>query len=296
MVAMGPIYAGVELGGTKCICLLARGPDDVLAREQLPTRRAGETLDEIGSVLDRWRSEYAVSSLGIASFGPLDLDRGSPAYGRLTTTPKPGWGGADLLELADGLPCAIDTDVNAAALAEGLWGAAQGISSWCYITIGTGVGVGTIIDRNPIHGLGHSEAGHMRVPSPGTRQGSCKFHRDCVEGFLSGPAIEARAGIPAGKIPADHPVWDEAAEVLAVLCHNLAFTVLPQRIVVGGGVPQRRPDFLANARKRLERSLGGYSTGAFIAQASDNYLAPAGLGNDAGSFGAIALATSAHRS
>lgn len=287
------IFAGVELGGTKCVCVLARGPDEVLASETLPTRAPEETLPAIGRILGGWRSRYSPAALGVASFGPLDLDPASPGYGTLTSTPKPGWRGADLRALAAGLPCAIDTDVNGAALAEGLWGAARGLQSWSYITLGTGVGAASIVEGRPVRGLGHSEAGHMRVPPPDPGwEGACPYHGNCVEGLLSGPALAARAGMASGEIPDDHPVWDEAAQVLAALCHNLALTAVPQRIVIGGGVAQRRPHLLPLARAKLAESLGGYATGEAIAARIGDYLVPAGLGDMAGPMGAIALARS----
>lgn len=290
------LLAGVELGGTKCICVLARGPDEVLASETLPTREPEQTLPAIARILGDWRSRYSPAALGVASFGPLDLDPDSPSCGTLTSTPKAGWQGADLRGLAAGLPCAIDTDVNGAALAEGLWGAARGLRSWCYITLGTGVGAASIVEGRPVRGLGHSEAGHMRVPPPDPGwAGVCPFHGNCVEGLLSGPALAARAGMASGEIPDDHPVWDEAAQVLAALCHNLALTTAPQRIVIGGGVAQRRPHLLVRARAKLAASLGGYATGEAIAARIDDYLAPAALGDMAGPLGAIALARSAAR-
>lgn len=290
---MESVFAGIELGGTKCICILARGPDDILAREAFPTGQAEETLSRIELILRRWRSIHDISSVGIASFGPLDLDVRSPGYGRLTTTPKSGWRGVDLSKLAVGLPFAIDTDVNASALAEGMWGASVGLSAWSYITIGTGVGVGSIVNGRPINGLGHSEAGHMRVPVAGSWRGSCAFHGDCIEGMVSGPALSARTGLPPADIPDDHPVWEEAAKELGALCHNLVFTVLPQKIIFGGGVVQCRPHLVGRIREQLKISLADYASGASVASDIDQYLVPASLGENAGPLGAVALAIAA---
>lgn len=278
-----PPLAGVELGGTKCVCILARGPDAILDRVTIPTRGPGETLSAIGAVLDSWR----FAALGIASFGPLDLGSGI-----IGGTPKAGWSGVDLTTLRRGTPTVIDTDVNGPALAEGRWGAAQGLASWTYITVGTGVGVGSIIAGQPVRGLGHSEAGHLRVPNPGGWPGICPFHGDCVEGLASGPAIAARAGKPGNDLTPDDPIWPIVADVLATLCHNLVFTAVPERILIGGGVAAGQPFLLPMVRLRLLASLGNFATGAAIARYPDLYLAPPGLGTDAGPLGAIALAAS----
>ena len=279
--------AGVELGGTKCICILATGPDDIRDRAELPTREPGETLDAIRAILAGW--DFA--ALGIGSFGPLELDRRSPGFGSVTNTPKPGWAGTSLLGLAAGVPVAIDTDVNGAALAEGRWGAAQGLTSWAYVTVGTGIGVGSIVAGAPIRGLGHSEAGHIRVPRGGDPwPGTCPFHGDCVEGLASGPAIEARAGMPGRDVPAGHPAWGFAADALASLCHALVFTALPERILIGGGVAIGQPQLLPLVRERLVKSLADYSTGAALAGRIEAYLVRPRLGALAGPLGTIALA------
>jgi fructokinase len=275
--------AGVELGGTKCVCILAHGPGAILDQDTLPTGRPDETLAAIRAVLSGWR----FAALGIASFGPLDLERG-----RMGRTPKPGWSGADLRTLSAGTPTTIDTDVNGAALAEGRWGAAQGLTSWAYITVGTGVGVGSIMAGRPVQGLGHSEAGHMRVPHTHLSwRGACPFHGDCVEGLASGPAIALRAGQRGEELSPDHPVWAEVAEALAGLCHNLALTSLPQRILMGGGILDGRPELLPMIRARLWASLAGYGATADLDLGS--YLIRPALGALAGPLGAIALARNA---
>ena len=293
MVDGDQIYAGVELGGTKCISILARRPDDILAREVLHTGTAKTTLLEIGAILKGWRSEYQIASLGIASFGPLDLNRSSPRYGQLTSTPKAGWAGADLLQLSSGLPLVIDTDVNGAALAEGYWGAAAGLRAWCYITIGTGVGVGTVVDGTPIHGIGHTETGHMLIPATGSWPGNCPYHGNCVEGLVSGPALSARTGMRSCDIPDNHPVWDDVAQEIAWLCHNLVFTVVPQRIVFGGGIIQRRSHLLPRIRDHLRSSLASYAYGEDVGGQVDTFIVGAELGDDAGPLGAVALAATA---
>ena len=288
-----PLVAGVELGGTKCVCLLAGGPDDIRDEIRLPTRGPDETLGAIDVVLARWQAEHGFNALGLASFGPLDLDPRSAAFGSIVGTPKRAWERVALLPRARafGVPVGVDTDVNGAALAEGLWGGARGLDSWCYVTVGTGIGVGSIIGGAPVRGLGHSEAGHLRVPRlAGERwAGSCPFHGDCAEGLASGPAIQSRAGLPFTELRADHPVWNEVVHALAGLFHNLILTVVPERILVGGGVVLGQPSLLPRIRRALQTSLGDYghvARGAPIEQ----YLCTPALGERAGPLGAIALA------
>ena len=289
-----PLVAGVELGGTKCLCMLASGPDDICAEVRVATRGPAETLTAVGAVLARWHTQHAFRALGVASFGPLDLELGSPDYGLILGTPKPGWGGVAPLThwRALGVPVAIDTDVNAAALAEGLWGAARGLGSWVYVTVGTGIGVGTMIGGRALRGLGHSEAGHQRVPrlAGASWPGSCPFHGDCVEGLASGTAIQARTGFAAEALATDHPVWAEVVHALTGLFHNLVVTVVPERIVVGGGVALGHSELLPRIRRALDVSLEGYAHAGRIARRAEEFLVPPGLGERAGALGAIALA------
>ncbi len=292
------LFAGVEMGGTKCVCTLAAGPGPAVAQHRLPTTKPAETLAAIEAVLDGWMAEHRVAGLGIASFGPLDLEPSSPGYGRITATTKPGWrdtavGGR--LRRRYPVPVAIDTDVNGAALAEARWGAAEGLDSFCYITVGTGVGVGVVAAGQPLHGFGHPEAGHIHVQrAPGDGwPGACPFHGDCVEGLASGPAMAARTGRPAEAVPADDPTWMLVAHAVAGLCHNLVLTVAPRRILLGGGVMARQPQLMPLVRERLARSLGGYGIAPAIAADIERFVAPPGLGEQAGPLGAIALAMAA---
>lgn len=281
------MLAGVEMGGTKCICTLGTGPDDMRAQVEIPTTSPEETLAVIAGVLDGWNFR----SLGIAGFGPLDLDRTSGKFGSILSTPKPGWSGTDLKSLARGLPFAIDTDVNGAALAEGLWGAAQGLESWAYITIGTGIGVGSVSAGQILRGAGHSEAGHQRVPklAGDLFAGCCMYHGDCVEGLASGPAIAARAGKDGRDIAPDHDAWSHAAHAIAMLCHNLVLTTLPQRILIGGGVALGQPQLLETVRHYLCSSLADYGQTDGV---KDLIVLP-GLGERAGPCGSLALASRA---
>jgi fructokinase len=284
------MLAGVELGGTKCICTLGSGPDDVRAQVAIPTTSPAVTLVAIGDVLDGWNFD----SLGIAGFGPLELNRRAANFGSILSTTKPGWSGADLTSLAKGMSFAIDTDVNGAALAEGLWGAARGLQSWAYITVGTGVGVGSVSAGQILRGAGHSEAGHQRVPKLAGDQfaGICVYHGDCVEGLASGPAIAARAGKDGRDIAPGDDAWNHAAHAIAMLCHNLVLTTLPQRILIGGGVAIGQPQLLAAVRHHLRNSLAGYGQ----AKAAEDLIVLPGLGERAGPCGSLALATIAANS
>lgn len=289
------LVAGVELGGTKCVCLLASGPDDVRETVRLPTTNSDETLSAIAAVLRRWRDGPGFAALGIASFGPLELDPNTPRFGQIVTTTKPGWDGADLTRLGDGLdvPVVIDTDVNGAALAEARWGETQGLLNHAYVTVGAGVGVGSIVDGRSVCGLGHSEAGHLRVARlPGDdRPGVCPYHGDCVEGLASGPALAARAGKPGAEVQADDPAWDAVIHALGGLLHNLVLTTAPERILIGGGVVEGRAWLFPRLRRALLDSLTGYGVADRIAADAEAFIQPPKLGAMAGPLGAIALAS-----
>ncbi len=285
-----PVIAGVELGGTKCIAILASGPDDIRARERIPTHDPETTLAAIEAVLAGWRYD----ALGIAAFGPLDLDPASPGHGSVVATTKPGWNGAPVLRrLAHGrdVPAAIQTDVNGAALAEGRWGGARGLASHCYVTIGTGVGVGEIAGGRPVQGATHDEAGHMRVPRMAGDgfAGHCPFHGDCVEGLIAGPALAARFGRPAEQLPGDAPEWDVFIHDLAGLVHNLIVTLAPERIAIGGGVMGSHDALFPRLRARVTESIAGYGAFDRYCRELDQRLGPPELGDDAGPLGAIAV-------
>lgn len=284
------MIAGLELGGTKCVAMLAGGPQRIAETAVVPTTTPEETLGALERILDGW----AFDAIGIAAFGPLDLQRDSPTYGHMAATPKAGWGGASLLPrfaARYGKPAAIQTDVEGAALAEGRWGAAQGMRDHVYITVGTGVGIGAIVDGKPAGGVMHGEAGHMRV---GRRQndnfaGVCPFHGDCLEGLVSGPAIGARAGRSGAEVPDDDSVWRDVVDALAAGLHNLVLTLAPARISIGGGVFATRPGLFPLLRAATARSLGGYGTIDQWLQTVEDRIGPPGLGDRAGPLGAIAV-------
>ena len=284
------LIAGIELGGTKCVALLATGPDDVRDRVTVPTTDPQATLAAIEGVLDRW----TIDAIGVASFGPVGLDPARADYGAITATTKPGWSGTDLigrLTARYGKPTGFQTDVNGAALAEGRWGAAQGMAAHAYITIGTGVGVGLVTGGRPVMGWAHGEAGHMRLPrAPGdTYPGWCRFHGDCLEGLIAGPALAERFGMPGDQLPDDAPAWDLFVHDLAGMLHNLVVTAAPERIAIGGGVTAARPYLFPTLRARLVESLGGYGALAEWAEDIETRLGTPGLGTMAGPLGAIAV-------
>jgi fructokinase len=290
----GPIYAGVELGGTKCICVLARSHDDVIDKQLVDTTEPEATVGAIEAILAAWHAKEPIRSLGIASFGPIDLNRASPTWGFITTTTKQRWSGTDVasrLQQRLGVPTTFDTDVNGAALAELRWGAGQSLTDLAYVTVGTGVGVGLIANGAPVHGYGHPELGHMRVArQPGDNwPGACSFHGGCVEGLASGGAIRARLnGKSFDDVPDDDPMWESVAWALAQLCHVLVVSTAPQAILMGGGVMERQPHLLARVPQLLRESLSDY-----LPVPPGDYVRAPGLGSMAGPLGAIALAVNA---
>ncbi len=285
-----PLIAGVELGGTKCIVILASGPEAVHERVELPTTKPDETLAAIEAVIDGWRG-YA--ALGIASFGPVSIDPKAGDYGRITSTPKPGWAGTDVgrrLAARYGVPTGFHSDVVGAALGEARWGAAAGLDDLAYVTIGTGIGVGLVAHGRPVDGLTHSELGHVRPQrlADDDWSGVCPFHGACVEGLASGPAIAARSGIKGEELPPDHPAWDGVVHALAQMLHMVVLTGVPRRIVLGGGVMVGSQFLFPRVRAALRQSLGGYIAIPDVEDV-DTFIVPPALGDNAGPLGAIVL-------
>ena len=255
---------------------------------------AQSTLGPIAAQLAAWNQEQPIAALGIASFGPIGVTPGRPDYGQLLTTPKPGWSGTNLLDTlgqtTDG-PVALHTDVTAAALAEGRWGAAQGCTDFCYMTVGTGIGIGIVVGGRPVTGMLHPEGGHIRIPrSPGDSfPGSCPFHGDCLEGIASGSAIAARTGGKGEEVSDDDPVWTFVIDGIAEGCATLFLMLASERIVLGGGVINSRPFLVDAVAKRCAELLDGYLP--FIGDRAPVEIAA--LGQDAGPRGSLLLAESA---
>ena len=298
------LFGAIEAGGTKFVCGLgyAETPE-LLERVQFPTGDSPtRLLDEVVAwFLKQQERHGALSALGVASFGPIDLDRRSPTYGFITTTPKLAWQFADLLgplrRTFSHLPLGFDTDVNGAGLGEARWGAARGLEDFVYVTVGTGIGGGGLARGQLLHGLVHPEMGHMGLPRVGDDQfaGSCPFHGRCWEGLCSGPAIAARAGLPAEALPPDHPAWEMTVRYMAHALMNLTCVLSPRRIVLGGSVRKGgllgEERFFQRLRGAFREVLAGYIQAPPLTEAGlEQYLVPPELGDEAGVCGALALA------
>jgi len=292
------MFGGIEAGGTKFVCVIGTGPDDIGEPLRIDVTGPAETLE---AALGFFRRAVAagtrLDAIGIGSFGPVELRRGHPRYGSITTTPKPGWSGTDVVgpfAVAFGVPVGFDTDVNAAALAEGRWGAARGLGSFVYLTLGTGIGGGAVVEGRLLHGLGHPEMGHVAVPRrPGDRfEGACPFHGDCFEGMASGPAVAARFGRRAEHLEgADRAAAaDLVGFYLAAGVRSLVYVLAPERVVVGGGL-SGMPGVVAAARAQLRAQLAGYP--GLEEHAGSEFLVPAMLGGRAGPAGTLILAEQA---
>jgi fructokinase len=283
------VYGGIETGGSKWECAIGTGPDDLRATATIPTTTPEETIGRVVAFFER---EGPVAAIGIGSFGPVDQKPGSATWGHITSTPKPGWAHTDVggeIGRRLSVPVAFDTDVNAAALGEHRWGAAKGLDTFCYITVGTGIGGGGMAGGRLLHGLLHPEFGHMRIPHDRGRdpfEGVCPYHGDCWEGLASGRAIEARWGRPATELDADEVVWMLQAHYLALGLVSVICVLSPERILLGGGV-MRRPGLLRLVLREVEGLMNGYQETAAI-------MLPA-LAPRSGVLGAIALAEARER-
>lgn len=288
------VIAGIEAGGTKFVCGVGTDQGEVLEQTSFPTTLPDETIPQVVDHLVALRTKYPWQSVGLASFGPIDLHPDSPTYGFITSTPKLAWQQSHIvgmLEKALGTQVHFDTDVNAAALAEQRWGTARGKDSVVYITVGTGIGGGALINGRMVHGILHPEMGHMPIRSMSSFQGICPFHKSCLEGLASGPAMQARWGIPADQIPPDHPAWQEEADHLAQGLASIITILSPEIIILGGGV-MNQSHLLPLVRKAVQKLLNGYIDRPELNEEIDQYIVPAGLGSNAGLLGAMALTLS----
>jgi fructokinase len=289
------LYGGIEAGGTKFVCVVASGPGQVVDEIRFKTTTPEETLGRAVQFFQPYVDSAQVSAVGVGAFGPLDLNPKSPTYGFITATPKPGWSNTNVLgtlQRALNINIAFDMDVNTAALGEYLWGASKACDPSLYLTVGTGIGGGYIVNGRPLIGLLNLEMGHVRIPHSlelDPFPGNCPFHGDCFEGLASGPAIEKRLGLAGALIPEDDPFWNVEADYIASALMNYILTLSPKKIILGGGVMQR--EFLfAKVRRRVLELLNGYVASKSLMENIDDYILPPGLGNQAGSLGAIALA------
>jgi fructokinase len=294
---MNELFGGVEAGGTKFVCILGSGPRDVLAEKRFATSSPQDTLAEVTAFFKPFCESGRVRAIGVGSFGPLDLETSSRTYGCITSTPKPGWQNVDLvgtLVTALQVPVTLDTDVNAAALGEYMWGAAAGTSSCLYLTVGTGIGGGFVVDGHPLHGLQHPEMGHIRVAHDRDRDpfaGACPYHGDCLEGLASGPAIQKRFGMRGEEMIDSDPFWDLEAEYLGAAIASYVLVLSPCRIVVGGGIMQRS-FLLPRIRAHVQQQIADYIRQPALIDGLEQYLVSPGLGSRSGVLGALALAAS----
>lgn len=290
------LFGGIEAGGTKFVCMVASDPDHIEAEVKIPTTTPEETIKQTNDFFRPFIERGKLKAIGLGSFGPIDIDPKSPTYGYITKTPKPNWSFTDLLGgVKSGLqlPIAYDTDVNAAAFGELYWAPAnKGLDPFIYITVGTGIGTGVIVNGKAIYGLVHPETGHMFIshdwqedPFPGV----CPYHGDCWEGLANGPAMAKRWGKPADTLEDDHPGWDLEAKYIAMAIINQILCYSPRRIVLGGGVSQH-DGLLQKVQIKIRQLLNGYVQSEVILNHIDQYIVRPALGSRSGVLGAIAMA------
>jgi fructokinase len=289
MAPASHLFGGIEAGGTKFVCAVGETPQTIHASTLIPTTTPDATLSQVIAFL----RPYAVQCIGLAAFGPIDLDRRSPSYGQILPTPKLAWQGCpilDILQAGLGRPVAVDTDVNAAALAELMYGAGQSCDPLVYLTVGTGIGGGAVVQGRPLHGLMHPEMGHMLLTrAPGdTLPSGCPFHQDCLEGLASGHAMRLRFGAPEA-LPPEHKAWALEAAYLGQALATIAAILSPQRIIVGGGV-MHQPHLLPRIREACAQTLHGYLPRLKTPSDFEAYIVAPGLGDAAGVIGALCLA------
>ncbi|MEY4588363.1 MAG: hypothetical protein RL497_439 [Pseudomonadota bacterium] len=291
------LFAGIEAGGTKFNCVIGKPGGDIVHQQQFSTAQPSETLPLIQSYFLQQSQKYGpISALGIGSFGPVQLDKHAPDYGAILDTPKPGWQGLNWLAYwskALPIPVALQTDVNAALIAEHSQGTGMGLRHLVYVTVGTGIGAGVMVNGEILQGASHPELGHVAVKrrSDDTFAGVCPFHQDCLEGLASGPALTQRWMMPAQQLPAMHPAWDLQAYYLAQMCVNITLCYGPERIILGGGVAAQG-QLLPLIRQKFVQQINGYCRKDII-QAVDTYIQRSSLGGNAGQIGSLLLAEAA---
>lgn len=283
----------IEGGGTKFVCGIGNEHGVIEDRISFPTEQPDKVMAQI---VDYFQDKQ-VEAIGIGTFGPIDIDRNSPTYGYVTTTPKPGWSGfpfVDTLKHSFDLPMGWDTDVNAAAYGEAVWGAAAGLDSCVYYTIGTGVGVGVYVEGSLVHGLAHPEGGHIlpRRHPDDHYKGACPYHGDCLEGLAAGPSLEKRWGVKGNKLPLDHPAWAMEAYYIGQAVASTILLLSPKRVILGGGVMGQK-QLLPLIREEVKRNLNGYVNSNAILNYINHYIVSPGLGDNAALCGALALGVEA---
>jgi fructokinase len=304
---MTTLYGGIEAGGTKFICAVGeiqeneKEPVRFLNQTRIPTTQPEKTIAQVIRFFQEAQEKNGpLAAVGVGSFGPVDVNPGSPTYGSITATPKPFWSHTRIvapLQEAFGVPVGFDTDVNVAAFGEWTWGAARGLDTFIYLTVGTGIGGGGIVNGQMMHGLIHPEMGHILIPHDRQRDpfpGNCPFHMDCFEGLANGPALERRWGQRGETLPPDHTAWELEAEYISLGLVNYILSLSPQRIILGGGVMAQR-HLYPMIWARVPRLLNAYVQDVQILEKVNEYIVPPGLGTRSGILGAIALARSLAR-
>jgi len=294
------LFGGIEAGGTKFNCIVGSGPGDIRAKARIATTTPERTLAEVVAFFASFqeRTGETIDAVGIASFGPVDLKSGSPTFGYITATPKPDWSNTDFagrIQRDLGVPVGFDTDVNGAGLGEYVWGAGRGCEVFVYLTIGTGIGGGVLINGVPLHGLVHTEMGHIPMPRDSSRdpyEGCCPFHGDCLQGLASGKAMGLRWNTDAEELPATHAAWELEAEYLAAAVCTFSYTLSPERIILGGGVMEQA-QLIDEVRRMVAQRINGYIKSSRVLDEMDQYVVLPGLGSRSGVLGAICLANQA---
>ena len=294
-----PLYGAIEGGGTKFICAIGNGPGNIRAEVRIETTTPEETMKQVADFFKQQETNFGkLAAIGFACFGPLDPSPGSPTFGHILPTPKPGWSNADvvgMLKESFDVPIAFDTDVNGAAFGEWRWGKAQGLRTFIYLTVGTGVGGGAYVEGNLLHGLLHPEMGHIPLKhdlKKDSFEGVCPFHGDCFEGLASGVAVEKRWGLRGAQLAPEHIAWDIEADYIAQALTSYSMTLSPERIIIGGGVGSL-PHLLPKVQKRTRELINGYIQSPAILKNIETYIVNPGLGGRSGVLGALALAEQA---
>jgi fructokinase len=288
-------YGAIEAGGTKFVCAVGSGPGDIRSTARMDTTTPEETLDKVIAYFKEESQKYCIKGVGIGGFGPLDLNSNSRTYGYITSTPKPGWAFTDLvgtIKKALEIPVALDTDTNVAALSEGEWGAGRGLSDFIYLTVGTGIGGGAVVNGQLLHGLVHPEMGHVIVRHDLQRdpfEGVCPYHRDCLEGLACGPAIQKRWQTAPSNLLSDHPAWNLEADYLAQGIVDYICILSPKRVIIGGGV-MKNHWLIDMIRLKVKEILNNYVKSSSICDHIDQYIVSPELGDLAGILGSIILA------
>ncbi|MCF6777265.1 ROK family protein [Thiotrichales bacterium 19X7-9] len=291
--------AGIEAGGTKFICAVGDSEGKIFKKIRIDTTTPEETISEVVTFFKSQNNQYPIKAIGCGAFGPIDPNKKSTTYGCITSTPKPNWQNfniVDALSESLQLPVGFDTDVNAAALGEYYWGSARGLSDFIYLTVGTGIGGGAMINGKLLHGAMHAEMGHILIPQDKAKDpfdGICPYHNNCLEGLASGPALKSRWQVDSAlKLANDHPAWEIQAEYLAIALCNYIMTLSPQRIILGGGV-MKQSHLFPLIRQKVKQKLNDYIVNEMVNHL-DESIVPVSLGDNTGVMGALALAKRAH--